>query len=88
MHVMLRGIDRAAVSFANDDRQFYRGLFEHELSAELLPRVRDCANGGFVLGAAKFERQIAVLLGRRTWKGLAGRPRKDPHPDRQGKLGL
>ena len=40
----------------------YRRLFEDALSAELLQRLRDCANGGFVLGTAKFERQIATIL--------------------------
>jgi len=40
----------------------YRRLFEDALSAELLQRLRDCANGGFVLGTAKFERQIAAML--------------------------
>jgi putative transposase len=66
----------------------YRGLFEDWLSAELLGRLRDCTNGGFVLGRPKFERQIAAMLGRRTWKGLPGRPRKKTHADKQGELAL
>lgn len=69
-------------------RAAYRRLFEDELSAEVLGRLRECTNGGFVLGSAKFERQLAAMLGRRTWKGLPGRPRNDGHPEGQGELGL
>jgi REP element-mobilizing transposase RayT len=40
----------------------------------------------FVLGGSRFEREIAAMLGRRTWKGSPGRPKK-PAPDhRQAKL--
>jgi hypothetical protein len=76
MHVILRGIDRAAV------------FFEDELSAELLQRLRDCTNGGFVLGGPRFERQIAAMLGRRTWKGSPGRPRKETAAGEQAELAL
>lgn len=54
----------------------YRKLFEDALSAELLQSLRDCTNGGFVLGSTKFVRQIAAMAGRRTWKESPGRPRK------------
>ena len=54
----------------------YRRLFEIELDAAPLARLRDCTNGGFVLGSTKFERQIAAMLGRRTWKGAPGPPPK------------
>jgi hypothetical protein len=43
----------------------YRRFFEDALSAELLQRLSDCVNGGFVLDTAKFERQFAAMLGRR-----------------------
>jgi len=68
----------------------YRGLFEDVLSAELLRRLRDCTKGGFVLGSSRFERQIAAMLGRRTWKGSPGRPRKETDADagEQGKFDL
>ena len=69
-------------------RAAYRRLFEDELSAKVLGRLRECTNGGFVLGNAKFERHIAAMLGRRTWKGLPGRPRNDGHAEGQGGLGL
>lgn len=54
----------------------YRRLFEDVLSAELLRRLRDCTNGGFVIGSPRFERQVVAMVGRRTWKGSPGRPRK------------
>lgn len=66
----------------------YRRLFEDELSAEVLGRLRECTNGGDVLGSARFERQIAAMVGRRMWKGLPGRPRNDGHAEGQGELGL
>jgi putative transposase len=64
----------------------YRRLFEHALGAEALQRLRDCTNGGFVLGSPRFERQIAALLGRRTWKGSPGRPPKKDGGGEHGEL--
>jgi dihydrofolate reductase len=58
------------------------------LSAELLQRFRECTNGGFVFGSPEFERQIAAILGRRTWKGAPGRPLKEIDADEQGELAL
>jgi len=66
----------------------YRRLFQDELSAELLQCLRDCTNAGFVLGSARFERQIAAMLGRRTWKGSPGRPRKETRGARKREPGL
>ena len=54
----------------------YRRLFEDALSAELLQRLRDCTNGGFVLGSPRFVRQIAgtpAQEGRRRRAGEAWR---------------
>ena len=124
MHVILRGIDRAAIFFDDSDYRFflnylfgaaddesvgvhayllmtnhahilmtaegtagiprvmkglgqryaqhinrsYRrtgGLLETDLDASL----RECTNGGFVLGNERFAQQIAAMVGRRTWKG-------------------
>jgi putative transposase len=39
----------------------YRRLFEDVLSAELLRRLRDCTNGGFVIGSPRFEREELVV---------------------------
>ncbi len=62
---------------SNDARYAaYRRLFETELDASLLQRLRECSNGGFVLGNERFAHQIAAMVGRRTWKGPPGRPRK------------
>ena len=64
----------------------YRHLFETELDASLLLRLRECTNGGFVLGNERFAQQIAAMVGRRTWKGSPGRPRKREDDERQGQL--
>ena len=69
-------------------RDAYRRLFEDVLSAELLRRLRDCTNGGFVIGSPRFERQVAAMVGRRTWKGSPGRPRKETDVGEQRTLGL
>lgn len=60
----------------------YRTLFNDSLSDDLLKRIRDSANGGFVVGNARFERQIAAMLGRRTWRGSPGRPKKQESDDK------
>jgi putative transposase len=73
---------------ADARRAAYRRLFQNALSAEALQRLRDCTNGGFMLGSRKFERQIAVLVGRRTWRGSPGRPRKNQGDGNQGELGV
>ena len=69
-------------------RAAYRRLFEDRLSDEALGSLRESANGGFVLGPARFERQIAALVGRRTWKGRPGRPRQAIDDGEQGELPL
>jgi putative transposase len=63
----------------------YRRLFENVLSAELLGRLRDCTNGGFVFGSPRFEQQVAAMVGRRTWRGSPGRPRKQTIVGEQGR---
>jgi putative transposase len=73
----------AALGDSPERRQCaYRALFADLLSDDLLARIRESANGGFVLGNEKFQREIAAMLGRRTWKGSPGRPKK-PAPDNQ-----
>ncbi|QQO57244.1 MAG: transposase [Thiohalocapsa sp. PB-PSB1] len=66
----------------------YRRLFEDMLGAESHQCFRECTNGGFVIGSAKFKRQIAAMLGRRTWKEAPGRPLKEIDADAQGELAL
>ena len=77
---------RALATSDDERRAAYRRLFESELDVALLARLRDCTNGGFVLGSTKFERQIAAMLGRRTWKGAPGRPPKAEIEEQQGEL--
>jgi len=63
---------------SNDARRSVdRPMFADEVSVELLQRLRDWTNGGFVLGSPKFERQMAALVGRWTWKGSPGRSPKE-----------
>jgi putative transposase len=66
----------------------YRRLFADEIDEQLLTRIRDSVNGGFVLGNARFERQIAAMLGRRTWRGAPGRPKAARPDEDQGDLPL
>lgn len=66
----------------------YRSLFNDALSAKTLQRVREWTNGGFVLGSDRFARDIAVMVGRRSWKGSPGRPRKKDMSDEQEELPL
>jgi len=61
-------------------RRAYRDLFADEIPEETLVALRDATNGGFVLGSPRFQRQIAAMVGRRTWPGMSGRPKKEP-PD-------
>jgi putative transposase len=69
-------------------RKAYCRLFEDELSGETLQRLRECTNGGYVLGSVKFEQQIAAMVGRRIWKGSPGRPRKKEVREEQHPLPL
>jgi putative transposase len=66
----------------NDDarRARYQGLFADEIPAAAVAALRDATNSGFVLGSERFQRQIAAMVGRRTWPGQSGRPKKEP-PD-------
>lgn len=57
----------AALGNSPEKRQTaYRRLFADVLGDDLLSRIRESVNGGFVLGSDRFEREIAAVLGRRT----------------------
>lgn len=43
-----------------------RGLFAEVLTQDVPIEVRTATKGGFVLGGERFQREIAVMLGRRT----------------------
>ena len=65
----------------------YRRLVRGRAQCRIARRLRDCTNGGFVIGSPRFERQVADMVGRRTWKGSPGRPRKETDVGEQGTLG-
>jgi putative transposase len=56
-------------------REFsYRELFRDQLDSHLISEIRSSTNGGFILGREAFQKEIGANLGRRTWRGAAGRP--------------
>ena len=55
-------------------QEAYRELFRYELDPGLVDQIRSATNGGFVLGTERFQKEIAAMLGRRTWRGRPGRP--------------
>jgi len=61
-------------------RACYRSLFADEIPEADLNAIRDSTNGGFVLGNERFPRQLAAMVGRRTWPGKSVRP-KNGEPD-------
>jgi len=46
------------------------------LAPDRLTEIRTATYGGFALGGERFQREIAAMLGRRTWRGRPGRPRR------------
>ena len=54
----------------------YRALFRHELDPGLADEIRRVTHGGLVLGSERFAKEVALLTGRRTQRGKAGRPFK------------
>ena len=58
----------------------YRELFRYELEPGQVDAVRAATNGNFVLGDARFQAQVANVLGRRVVPGVSGRPRKVEEP--------
>ena len=75
-------------STAAERAEVYLELFAETLDPALLDAIRDSANGGFVLGDDRFQKQIAAMLGRRTWRGLPGRPAKQAPDGAQQDLQL
>ncbi len=57
-------------------RAAYRDLFAEAIAQGMLTEIRTATQGGFALGDERFQREIAVMLGRRTWRGRPGRPKK------------
>ena len=64
-------------ALGTDDSQrqaAYRELFREQLDAGLVDEIRASTKGGYVLGGERFQREVATVLGRRTWRARAGRP--------------
>ena len=64
----------------------YQKLFGSELESSLLNEIRQATNGGYVLGSYKFQREVALAIGRRTFCGVPGRPQKAHLEEGQGTL--
>jgi len=56
-------------------RAAYRNLFAEAITQDVLTEIRTATNGGFALGGERFQREVAVMIGRRTWRGRPGRPK-------------
>jgi putative transposase len=50
-----------------------RTLFADILPDAVLTTIRDATNGGFALGNERFQRQVALMVDRRTWRRKSGR---------------
>jgi len=55
-------------------REAYRARFRAALDEAVVDEIRAATNGGFVLGTARFEEQIAAMLGRRVTPGARSGP--------------
>ena len=55
----------------------YRELFSHPLDNSLLDEIHGATNSNLVLGSERFQRKIGDALKLRTWRGKAGRPRRN-----------
>ena len=64
----------------------YQKLFCSELESSLLNEISQATNGGYVLVRYKFQREVALAIGHRTWREVPGRPQKALLEEGQGKL--
>jgi putative transposase len=53
----------------------YRELVEAELDPTTVAAIRGATNGNFALGNTRFQREIALAIGRRACRGTGGRPK-------------
>ncbi|CAG4885318.1 protein of unknown function [Georgfuchsia toluolica] len=58
-------------------RKNYRELFKAHIDPETLDQIHSATNGNYVLGEARFQQEIEKILGRRTTRGQAGRPKNE-----------
>ena len=67
----------AGLGLNDGERQAaYRALFRSALDPDLVDQIRKLTHGGLVLGSERFAQELALLTGRRTQRGKAGRPFK------------
>ncbi len=59
----------------------YRELFRYELDPGVIDEIRRASNGNYALGDPRFAEQVTTALGRRAWRGKAGRPRRTPESE-------
>ncbi len=64
----------------------YQKLFRFEWDSSLVNKIRQATNGGYVFGSEKFQRETALAIGHRTWRGISGRPQKASLKEGQGKF--
>jgi putative transposase len=57
-------------------RSVYRALFEEEMPAAMLQRIRDATNGGLALGSEDFVRETEENSGLKLTRKPPGRPAK------------
>lgn len=79
-HAILKTLGRTAQARQEE----YRGLFHTALDEEFVEALRAATNGGWALGDARFQKQIAKAAKRRVAPLPKGRPAKaDGAKDRQ-----
>jgi putative transposase len=77
-HELYRALGRTSA----ERQKEYRALFRAALDPAFIDALRIATNGGWVLGDARFKRQIAKATGRRAAPSPKGRPPKQ-QPDRR-----
>jgi hypothetical protein len=68
--VVAHSIDCALAEGEQARRARYLSRFADEIPKGDLTAIRDATNGAFALGSERFQRQIASMVGRRTWPAL------------------
>jgi putative transposase len=72
-HSLYHALGRGAA----ERRTAYQGLFQTALEPGFVNPLRAATNGGWALGGASFERQLADTLRRRVTPLPRGRPRRE-----------
>ena len=56
-------------------REAYRGLFNAQVNAETVKKIRQATNGNLALGESRFQKEVERTLGVRARRARPGRPR-------------